>query len=55
MSLERGAHPEADNLQLRRETIVPLLALLVIAAALSLALVDTIETGRERPPSDRTD
>ena len=31
---------------LRRETIVPVLALLVIAAAIPFAIVDTFKTGR---------
>ena len=33
-------------MKLRRETVVPLLALLVIAAAVPFAIVDTIQTGR---------
>jgi hypothetical protein len=38
--------PEVQNLTLRRDTIVPVLALLVIASALPFAIVDTIEMGR---------
>jgi hypothetical protein len=38
--------PEVKNLTLRRDTIVTVLALLVIAIALPFAIVDTIETGR---------
>jgi hypothetical protein len=38
--------PEVVNLTLRRETILPMLALLVIAIALPFAIMDTIETGR---------
>ena len=37
---------EVKNLTLRRDTIVTMLALLVIALAIPFALVDTIETGR---------
>ena len=33
-------------MKLRRETVVPLLALLVIAAAIPFAIVDTVQTGR---------
>ena len=33
-------------MKLRRETVVPLLALLVIAAAVPFAIVDTVQTGR---------
>ena len=33
-------------MRLRRDTIVPMLAFLVIAIALPFAIVDTIETGR---------
>ena len=38
--------PEVKNLTLRRDTIVTVLAFLVIAIALPFAIVDTIETGR---------
>ena len=38
--------PEVENLTLRRDMIVTVLALLVIAIALPFAIVDTIETGR---------
>ncbi len=37
---------EVKNLTLRRDTIVTVLALLVIALAIPFALVDTIEAGR---------
>ena len=37
---------EVKNLTLRRDTIVTVLALLVITVALPFAIVDTIETGR---------
>ncbi len=37
---------EVESLTLRRDTIVTVLALLVIAIAIPFALVDTIETGR---------
>jgi hypothetical protein len=37
---------EVKNMRLRRETVVTVLALLVIAAAIPLAIKDTIETGR---------
>jgi hypothetical protein len=33
-------------MKLRRETIMPLLAILIIAAAIPYAIVDTLETGR---------
>jgi len=38
--------PEAKDVTLRRETIVTVLALLVLAAAIPSAIMDTIETGR---------
>lgn len=38
--------PEVQKLTLRHDTIVPVLALLVIAIALPFAIVDTIEMGR---------
>lgn len=38
--------PELKNLTLRRDTIVTVLALLVIVIALPFAIMDTIETGR---------
>jgi len=38
--------PEVKNLTLRRDTIITVLALLVIAITLPFAIVDTIETGR---------
>ena len=38
--------PEAKNLTLRRDTIVTVLAILVIAIALPFAIIDTFETGR---------
>jgi hypothetical protein len=38
--------PEIKNLKQRRDTIVTVLALLVIAIALPFAIMDTIETGR---------
>ncbi len=38
--------PEVTNLTLRRDTIVTVLALLVIAIALPFAIVDTFQTGR---------
>jgi hypothetical protein len=38
--------PEVENLTLRRDTIVTVLALLVIVVALPFAIVDTFETGR---------
>jgi hypothetical protein len=41
-----GAFPEVMNLTLRRDTIVTVLALLVLAIALPFAIVDTFETGR---------
>jgi hypothetical protein len=41
-----GVCPEVKNLTLRRDTIVTVLALLVIAIALLFAIMDTIETGR---------
>jgi hypothetical protein len=44
--VQRGTFPEADRVTLRRETIVTVLALLVIAAAIPFAIKDTIETGR---------
>jgi hypothetical protein len=37
---------QANAMRLRRETIVPLLAILVIAAAIPFAIVDTLESGR---------
>jgi hypothetical protein len=37
---------EVENLTLRRDTIVTVLALLVIVVALPFAIVDTFETGR---------
>jgi hypothetical protein len=37
---------EASDVRLRRESILTALALLVIAAAIPYAIVDTIETGR---------
>jgi len=39
-------YPEVKNLTLRRDTIVTVLALLVIAIALPFAIVDTIQKGR---------
>jgi hypothetical protein len=41
-----GVCSEIENLTLRRDTIVTLLALLVIVVALPFAIVDTLETGR---------
>jgi hypothetical protein len=38
--------PEVENLTLRRDTIVTVVALLVIVVALPFAIVDTFETGR---------
>ena len=38
--------PELEDLKLRRDTIVTVLAILVIAIALPFAIRDTIETGR---------
>jgi hypothetical protein len=38
--------PEVKTLAVRRDTIVTVLALLVIAIAIPFAIVDTIETGR---------
>lgn len=37
---------EAHAMRLCRETVVPVLAILVIAAAIPYAIVDTLETGR---------
>jgi hypothetical protein len=41
-----GPSAEAIEMTLRRETIVTALALLVVAAAIPSAIVDTVETGR---------
>ncbi len=41
-----GAFPEVETLALRRDTIVTVLAFLVIVIALPFAILDTIETGR---------
>jgi hypothetical protein len=41
-----GVCSEVENLTLRRDTIVTVLALLVIVVALPFAIVDTFETGR---------
>ena len=38
--------PQARDMTLRRESIVTVLALLVIAAAIPWAIVDTLEKGR---------
>jgi len=37
---------KVKSLMLRRDTIVPVLAFLVIAIALPFAILETIETGR---------
>jgi hypothetical protein len=42
----QGPFPEAQEVTLRRDTIVTALAGLVIVAAIPFAVVDTIETGR---------
>ena len=44
--MQGGPFSEAWDVTLRRETIVTALALLVIAAAIPPAIMDTIETGR---------
>lgn len=41
-----GPLPEAKAMRLRRENIMPVLAALVIAAALPFAILDTLQTGR---------
>ena len=41
-----GPFPEAKDVRLRQETIVMMLAVLVIAAALPYAVKDTLQTGR---------
>jgi hypothetical protein len=41
-----GPFSEAEDMKLRRETIVTALAVLVIVAAIPFAILDTIETGR---------
>ena len=41
-----GQFSEAKDMTLRRETILKVLAVLVIAAALPYAVVDTLKTGR---------
>jgi hypothetical protein len=52
-----GPFPEAKEVTLQRETIVTVLALVVVAAAIPSAITDTIETGRlsrpGSPPSPR--
>ena len=46
LALSHARSGDPANLTLRRDTIVTMLALLVIALAIPFALVDTIETGR---------
>jgi hypothetical protein len=41
-----GVCPEVEDLKLRRDTIVTVLVILVIAIALPFAIMDTIKTGR---------
>jgi hypothetical protein len=41
-----GQLPEDRHMKLQRETIVTILATLVILAAIPFAIVDTIESGR---------
>ena len=43
---QRGVFLEVEKLALRRDTIVTVLAILVIAIALPFAIVDTFQTGR---------
>ncbi len=41
-----GVCPEVEDLKVRRDTIVTVLAILVIAVSVPFAIIDTIETGR---------
>lgn len=41
-----GSLPEANNLRLRRDTIVTVLALLAIAITIPFAILDTFQMGR---------
>ncbi len=45
-TVQGGVCPEVEDLKLRRDTILTVLAILVIAIALLFAIMDTIETGR---------